>query len=254
MSVVEIPLEKLFVSPLNVRKTVDGESIVILASAIKELGLLNPITVRKAKGGGDSYEIIAGQRRFLALTYLNSSTAKCIIRNVSDVEALSISLDENEIRQEMGARDTVRAYSELFEKLGTVKKLAENRKASESKVRRYLSLQVLPDYILHAIDAKGREKISLDFAEQLAKIRIDLVPYVFSILGDKKNAERTSLVKKMLKEKSLTKKAIDEIVRGSAIPAPSAGRSVRVPDEIFEEVVTFVESRTGARAIIEPAT
>lgn len=252
MSIVDIPLEKLFVSPLNVRKTVDGDSIVVLASAIKEVGLLNPITVRRANG--ENYEIIAGQRRFLALTYLKAETAKCIIKNVSDVEALSISLDENEIRQEMGARDTVRAYSELFEKLGTVKKLAENRKASETKVRRYLSLQVLPDYILHAIDAKGREKISLEFAEQLAKIRIDLVPYVFGILSGKKNTERTPLVKKMLKvEKTLTKKAIEEIVHGPTNPAPSAGRSVRVPDEIFEEVVTFVESRTGSKAIIEPA-
>lgn len=98
MSIVDIPLEKLFVSPLNVRKTVDGDSIVVLASAIKEVGLLNPITVRRAKGGGDNYEIIAGQRRFLALTYLKAETAKCIIKNVSDVEALSISLDENEIR------------------------------------------------------------------------------------------------------------------------------------------------------------
>ena len=252
MSVVEIPLEKLFVSPLNVRKTVDGESITVLASAIKEAGLLNPITVRKAKESGDKYEIIAGQRRFLALTYLGAKMAKCNIRNVSDLEAISISLDENEIRQEMGARDTVRAYSELFKELGSVKRLAENRRASVTKVRQYLSLQVLPDYILHSIDAKGKEKISLEFAEQLSKIRIDLVPYVFTSLANKKNAERTALVKKMLKEKSLTRRTINEIVCGTTQPSTaSSSRSVRVPEEILEEVVTFVESKTGAKAIVE---
>jgi len=91
MSQVEaVPIKELRVSPFNVRKRV-GE-VDDLKSSIKSIGLLQPIVVRDVKG---KLEVVIGQRRFLACKALNWDTIPAVRRELSDREALVLSLTEN---------------------------------------------------------------------------------------------------------------------------------------------------------------
>jgi ParB family chromosome partitioning protein len=93
MEVKELSINILVVSELNVRKTLtsdeDETGISDLANDIRNNGLINPITVRKL---GDKYEIIAGQRRYLACKLLNRKTIPCSIVDVSTQKGEELSL------------------------------------------------------------------------------------------------------------------------------------------------------------------
>lgn len=118
MEYIDITIDKLQVSHLNVRKILSSEEdetcIEDLANNIKNNGLINPITVRKLDNS-ENYEIIAGQRRFLAIKLLNNKTISCHILNISNQKAEEISLVENVQRNQMTTTDKVKAYSKLYE-------------------------------------------------------------------------------------------------------------------------------------------
>ena len=118
MEVKEIDTTTLYVSSSNVRKTLEGDeddtSISDLANDIRTNGLINPITVRKID---DKYEIIAGQRRYLACKMLKKDYISCSIVDVSSQKAEELSLVENVQRNPMTNSDKVKIYSKLFESI-----------------------------------------------------------------------------------------------------------------------------------------
>ena len=98
MEVANIEILKLYVSNINVRKTLTSEEdetgITDLANDISTNGLINPITVRL---NNDKYEIIAGQRRYLAMKQLNKTHIPCNILNIDTQKAEEISLVEKHL-------------------------------------------------------------------------------------------------------------------------------------------------------------
>ena len=96
MDIRIIDIHKLYVSNINVRKTLiseeDETGIIDLSNDININGLINPITVRITN---DKYEIVAGQRRYLAMKYLNKLEIPCNVINVDTQKAEEISLVEN---------------------------------------------------------------------------------------------------------------------------------------------------------------
>ena len=131
MNVLSIPIKQVTVSILNVRKQItcneDEEgSIIDLANNIKINWLLNPLTVRFVN---DEYEVIAGQRRYMAIKLLEWDTVPCNVMNVDNQKAKELSLVENIQRNQMTTADKVRAYSRLYEvynKFKTLKKCLNN--------------------------------------------------------------------------------------------------------------------------------
>lgn len=104
----EVPLNALRVAATNTRKDKDAgqedASLAGLAQSIKEHGLLNPLTVRPLPDG--TYEIVAGQRRYLACKELGFATVPVIVREqVSDTSAVALSLIENVQRADMHPLD-----------------------------------------------------------------------------------------------------------------------------------------------------
>jgi ParB family chromosome partitioning protein len=116
--VLQVPLDRLRVSAANTRKDTDAgqedASITGLAQSIRQQGLLNPLTIRPL--GDGTYEIIAGQRRYLACRELGLATVAAIVREeVSDTSAVALSLIENVQRADMHPLDKARAYQDLKE-------------------------------------------------------------------------------------------------------------------------------------------
>ena len=146
--ILQLPLSQLRVSSSNTRKNIDAgqedSSVTGLAQSIRERGVLNPISVRQLADG--SYEILAGQRRYLACKLLNMSTIPAIVRAVTaDTDAVALSLIENVQRADMHPLDKAEAYQQLREQYqGNLRRVSEATGVGVATIQRYLELLRLP--------------------------------------------------------------------------------------------------------------
>ena len=142
MKVKDIPLSNITVSDLNVRKNLEAgledSTLNDLAESIRENGLLNPIIVIQKEG---SYELVVGQRRFLACKKIGLKTIPAIIRDdISDIEGVTLSLIENVHRADMHPIDKARALNNLHETYGTYGRVSKESGLSIPTIKRYLTL------------------------------------------------------------------------------------------------------------------
>jgi ParB/RepB/Spo0J family partition protein len=154
MQIREIAVENLRVSPLNVRKH-DVNGIKELAASIAAIGLLSPIIVRPE---GEGYEIVAGQRRFLAMKELGKPVVPAFIPgDTSDTTSLEISLAENFARKELDPLEMCEAFMAIkatAEHL-TVNDLADRFGVTSAYVAKCLKLADLPEDIRKYARKKG---------------------------------------------------------------------------------------------------
>lgn len=142
MEVKDIEMSKIVISKQNVRKDlsagIEDANLDDLANSIKEKGLLSPITVVQK---GNEYELIVGQRRYLACKKLGYQKIAAIIRDESDdTDYLAISLIENIHRSDMSPIDKARAYSSLFEKYHEYDRVSKETGISIVTIKKYLKL------------------------------------------------------------------------------------------------------------------
>lgn len=131
----ELNLNDLFVSEANVR--IEVGDISDLVRSIKEEGLINAIIVRRV---GERYEIVTGRRRFEACKALGYTTIRAKVRELDDVEACKISLEENEARREISPEERGKAYLYLKERVGTNSAVASRLGIPVSRVRAALDV------------------------------------------------------------------------------------------------------------------
>lgn len=111
--VVFLPMTSIHPSKTNPRKSFEKENIKDLADSMTTVGLLSPITVRPA---GDKYEIVAGERRFMAAKLLKWENISCISRAITDDEMLEIQIIENLQREDVSPMDEAAAFKTLLKK------------------------------------------------------------------------------------------------------------------------------------------
>lgn len=141
--VVQIPLETLAPRLSQPRQHFDESALEELAGSIRNQGVLQPILVRPALGGG--YEIIAGERRWRAAKIAGLATIPAIVRSTDDKEALEIALIENLQRQDLSPIEEAACYQRLMLDVGyTQEDLAGKLARSRSHVTNYLRLLQLP--------------------------------------------------------------------------------------------------------------
>lgn len=168
MEVREIKLDSIKVSQFNVRKNLNSghedASIDDLAANISEQGLLSPVVVRTTLNG--HYELIVGQRRFLACGRLGMTTISAIVRDdLDDTEATIISLVENVQRADMNPMDKARAFVEILSRYGDHKRVARETGVSVATIRKYAKLlnlaQEIQDEISMAEGPVGVETLAI---------------------------------------------------------------------------------------------
>lgn len=139
-----VPLAQLLVSETNARKDKEAgqedASVAGLAQSIKEHGLLNPLTVRRRPDG--RYEILAGQRRYLACRQLGlREVPVVVVEHVSDTNAVALSLIENVQRADMHPLDKATAFDDLRRHYeGNLRRVAETTGVSVPTVQKYFQL------------------------------------------------------------------------------------------------------------------
>jgi len=177
---VEININKISISDLvsnkfQPRKTFDEDSLQGLTNSIKERGIIQPIIVRKSSDDSLKYEIIAGERRWLAAQKAGLHEVPVVITNVDDLKSLEFAIVENVQRNDLNAIEEARGYQRLIDEFSyDQEKVAQFIGKSRSHIANFLRLLSLPDGVLKLIEMKnlspGHAKIlvGLDNAEFVA--------------------------------------------------------------------------------------
>ena len=177
----EIDFNKLSVSDLvsnrfQPRKNFDENNLQDLTNSIKERGIIQPIIVRKSPKNISKYEIIAGERRWLAAQKAGLHEVPVVITDADDLKSLEFAIIENVQRNDLNAIEEAQGYQRLIKEFSyDQEKVAEFIGKSRSHITNSLRLLTLPDAVLKLIETKkitaGHAKIlvGLDNAGFVAK-------------------------------------------------------------------------------------
>ena len=139
---LEVPVNAVAPNPRQPRTRFDDEAIGALAASIREVGILQPIVVRKAGAG---YELIAGERRLRAARVAGLATVPVVVRDTDDADTLREALIENIHREDLGPIELAEAFRQLLEELGLKQEeLAERVGVSRSHIANTIRLLQLP--------------------------------------------------------------------------------------------------------------
>ena len=166
-SINEIDLDKISVNPNQPRREFDEDSLQELADSIREIGIIQPITLRKLDN--DDYQIIAGERRFRASKIAGLTSIPAYIRTADDENVVEMALIENIQREDLNSLEISLAYQHLIEQYGlTQEKLSERVGKKRTTVANYLRLLKLPAVVQMAL--KNKE---IDMGHARALLAID---------------------------------------------------------------------------------
>jgi len=166
-SINEIPLSQIHPNPNQPRREFDSEALQELADSIREIGIIQPITLRKMDD--DTYEIIAGERRWRASQMAGLASIPAYIRTADDENVMEMALIENIQRQDLNAVEIALAYQHLLEQYElTQDRLSERVGKKRATITNYLRLLKLPALIQMALQNReidmghARALLSLD--------------------------------------------------------------------------------------------
>ena len=173
-TIARLPIEKIQANKQNPRSVFSEDELVDLANSIKEKGIVQPIIVRELNNA-ETYEVIAGERRWRAAQIAQLDNVPAIIKNLSDVDALEIAIIENVQRSNLSPIDEATGYQRLIDIYNyTQEDLAQVIGKSRSYIANILRLNNLPakvkDYLSSGQLTIGhaRALISAENAESLA--------------------------------------------------------------------------------------
>jgi ParB family chromosome partitioning protein len=166
-SVSEIKIEQIEVNPFQPRTDFDQDALQELAISIKELGIIQPLTVRKL--GYDKFQLISGERRFRASQLSGLKTVPVYVRIANDQAMLEMALVENIQREQLNPVEIALSYQRLIDECKlTQKKMSERVGKKRSTITNYLRLLKLPAEILAAL---RDESISMGHARALVNVK-----------------------------------------------------------------------------------
>ncbi len=143
-----IPIERISPNPGQPRRDFDQDDLHDLAASIKEKGIIQPLIVRKKDDNSDSYEIVAGERRWRAAQMAQLHEVPVIVRDYNDAEVLEIAIIENIQRADLNPIEEASGYRQLMDTFGhTQEKLAEALGKSRSHIANLLRLLNLPEEV-----------------------------------------------------------------------------------------------------------
>ena len=170
----DLPVEMIDRNPYQTRTHFDDIALNELAESIKVSGVVQPITVRQHAG---RYQLITGERRWLASQRAGKATVPAIVRHVSNEQAMEITIIENLQREDLNPVEQARAYERLARDFGlTQEQMAQRTGKDRSSVANFLRLLKLPAEVLTMVESNklafGHAKalMGLDSQESILKL------------------------------------------------------------------------------------
>lgn len=163
----QIPVELIDRNPYQTRSHVDEAALDELAASIKASGVVQPITVRPRHDG--RFQLIAGERRWLASQRAGKATVPAILKQVSNIQAMEMTIVENLQREDLNAMEQARAFERLGREFGlTQEQMAQRTGKDRSSISNFLRLLKLPADVQAMI-----EKGDLSFGHAKALMALD---------------------------------------------------------------------------------
>lgn len=174
-SIHEVPVARIKANPNQPRREFDQEALQELADSIAEIGIIQPITLRQMED--DTYQIIAGERRFRASQLAGLATIPAYIRTADDENVMEMALIENIQREDLNSLEIALAYQHLIEQYNlTQERLSERIGKKRTTIANYLRLLKLPAQIQVALQNKeidmGHARALLALDDPKLQIRI----------------------------------------------------------------------------------
>jgi ParB family transcriptional regulator, chromosome partitioning protein len=167
--IAEVEISKIDANPFQPRTTFDEEKMEELAASIREIGLIQPITLRKIDGG--KYQIITGERRLRAAQLAGLVKISAFIREAEDDSMLEMALVENIQREDLNPIEISLSYQRLIDECNLTQESLSNRVGKKrSTIANYLRLLKLPAEIQKGLREK---QISVGHAKALINIEED---------------------------------------------------------------------------------
>ena len=166
-SINEIELSRIYPNPDQPRREFDPDGLAELASSIRELGIIQPISLRQTSDG--SYQIIAGERRFRAATMAGLKSVPAYVRTAEDETMMEMALIENIQREDLNSIEIALTFQKLIEQYNlTQERLSERIGKKRTTIANYLRLLKLPAEI-----QMGLKNRRIDMGHARALLGID---------------------------------------------------------------------------------
>ncbi len=170
----EIPIELIDPNPYQTRSHVDAEQLSELAASIAANGVVQPILVRPQASG--RFQLIAGERRWRASKLAGKSTVPAILRQVSDEQAMEITIVENLQRADLNPMEQARAFERLAREFHmTQEQMAQRTGKDRTTVANFLRLLKLPHGVQSRVESgelsfgHARALLAFEHAEEIEK-------------------------------------------------------------------------------------
>jgi len=210
-------LEDLVIGKGQVRLRDVKKDVTELADSIRKIGLLEPIVVAPADKPG-KYEIITGQRRFLAHQELKKDTilAAILDEKVDETTAKVISISENLVRRDLNRRDLIDACTALYRRYGTIKAVCEETGLPYGEISAYVKYDRLKPKLRALVD-KGEVELKAalraqDAAELSSEMKDDDAVKLAKEMSQMIGAQQSKLVKQIREEPAAS---VDELIEAA---------------------------------------
>ncbi len=195
-NIVELEIDSIEVNPFQPRTNFNEETLRELASSIRELGVIQPITVRKL--AFNKYQLVSGERRFRASKLIGKATIPAYIRIANDQESLEMALVENIQRQDLDPIEIALSYQRLIDEINlTQEQMSERVGKKRSTIANYLRLLKLDPIIQTGMRdgfismGHGRAMVNIDS-------QIDQLEIYEKIISNKLSVRATEQLVKQL--------------------------------------------------------
>src|SRR5450759_1001364 len=226
----QLAIELIDRNPYQTRSHADESALRELADSIKATGVLQPITVRAIPGG--RYQLIAGERRWLASQQAGKATVPSIVRQVSNEQAMEMTIIENLQREDLNPVEQARAFDRLGREFGlTQEQMAQRTGKERSSVANFLRLLRLPSSVQAMLD-----KSQLSFGH--AKVLMAL-----------ESPEAIEKLAQRIATHSLSVRQTEQAVTNLVHP-PETAEKVRIVDPNVKEAEQELQRALGVRVTI----
>jgi ParB family transcriptional regulator, chromosome partitioning protein len=233
----EIPLDQIDPNPFQTRSRVNEDQLAELAASIIANGVVQPILVRPRANG--RFQLIAGERRWLASRRAGKETIPAILRQVSDEQAMEITIVENLQRADLNPMEQARAFDRLSREFHmTQEQMAVRTGKDRASVANFLRLLKLPDGVQTRVESgeltfgHARALLALEHAEEIEKAAQKVVALSLNVRQTENHVQGILHPEKLPRKEPKPEPPIDPNVKDAQERLQRAlGMKVRVEDK-----------------------
>jgi len=183
----EVAVDLIDPNPYQTRRQINETALAELAESIRSSGVVQPVVLRPAADG--RFQLVAGERRWLASKRVGKSTVPAVVRQISNEQAMEITIVENLQREDLNPMEQARAFERLSREFGlTQEQIAARTGKDRASIANFIRLLKLPDGLQDALESGaisfGHGKVLLSlagFPDQLDKAAREVIEKQLSV-------------------------------------------------------------------------